>query len=73
VVDVREGELTAAGFTKEEQMRGRFRGGSKEERVQDSVVEVAVGSCSVDEDLKKFALVDNIQYCNQCEGKWKCS
>jgi hypothetical protein len=32
VVDVREGKLAAAGFTKEEQMRGRFLGGSKEER-----------------------------------------
>ncbi|KAJ4448544.1 hypothetical protein ANN_10562 [Periplaneta americana] len=35
--------LLQQGFTKEEeeQMRGRFRGGSKEERVQESVVEAA--------------------------------
>lgn len=65
--------LHAAGFTKEEQMRGRFRGVSKEERVQDSVVEVVDCSCSVDEDLKEFILEDNIQHCNQREGKWKSS
>jgi hypothetical protein len=37
------------GFTKEEeQMKGRFRGGSKEERVHDSVVEAIFGNYSVD-------------------------
>lgn len=39
------------GFTKEEeQMKGRFRGGSKEDGVQESLVEAAFGNYSVDED-----------------------